>query len=265
VTTPLVPAPAIAAATSTVPQSRDLDGADVTAWLDGYLPFALHSGDIAGAVVMVVKDGRIIASRGYGYADVAKRKPVDPASTLFRPGSTSKLVTWTAVMQLVEAGKLDLDRDVNAYIDFKIPPRNGKPVTLRQIMTHTAGFEEAQKNIIFHDPKYDMPLGAYLKRWVPARIFDAGLTPAYSNWATAVAGYIVERASGMPFEDYVEQRIFKPLDMRTASFRQPLPPALRPLSATGYTRASGPAQPFEIVGPGRPAHCRPRDWTWPSS
>src|SRR5207237_76094 len=134
-------------------------------------PYALHTGDIAGAVVTVVKDGQVIAARGYGYADVAKRKPVDPARTLFRPGSTSKLVTSTAVMQQVEAGKLDLDRDVNAYLDFKIPPRKGKPVTLRQIMTHTGGFEEVLKNIIFYDPKANLSLEQYLKVWVPTRIF----------------------------------------------------------------------------------------------
>ena len=86
---------------------------DVNAWLDGYMPYALHTGDIAGAVVAVVKDGQILTERGYGYSDVAKRAPVDPKLTLFRPGSVSKLITWTAVMQLVEQGKIDLDADVN--------------------------------------------------------------------------------------------------------------------------------------------------------
>ena len=246
-------APVPAATASAPPSNRgdghELTGADVGPWLDGYLPYALHNGDIAGAVVTVVKDGQVIAARGYGYADVAKRTPVDPARTLFRPGSTSKLVTWTAVMQQVEAGRIDLDRDVNAYIDFRIPPRNGKPVTMRQIMTHTGGFEEVLKNIIFYDPNANTSLETYLKAWVPTRIFDAGTTPDYSNWATALAGYIVQRVSGMPFDDYVERRIFAPLDMRTASFRQPLPRALQPLSATGYARASQPARGFEFVGP----------------
>ncbi|KKC26051.1 serine hydrolase domain-containing protein [Sphingomonas sp. SRS2] len=244
------PVPVIAAPTPlSPPGSHALVAADVNAWLDGYTPYALHSGDIAGAVVTVVKDGQVIAARGYGYADVAKRTPVDPARTLFRPGSTSKLVTWTAVMQQVEAGKLDLDRDVNAYLDFKIPPRNGKPVTLRQIMTHTGGFEEVLKNIIVYDPKVQVPLEVYLKDWVPTRIFDAGTTPNYSNWATALAGYIVQRVSGMPFDDYVERRIFAPLDMRMSSFRQPLPKALQPHMSAGYDRASEPAKGFEFVGP----------------
>lgn len=222
---------------------------DLDAWLDGYMPYALHSGDLAGAVVAVVKDGRLLTARGYGYADIAKRKPIDPERTLFRPGSVSKLVTWTAVMQQVEVGKLDLDRDVNAYLDFKIPPYRGQPITLRQIMTHTAGFEEQAKYIIFNDPKSIIPLGDYLKHWVPKRIYAPGTTPAYSNWATTLAAYMVQRASGMPFETYVEQRIFVPLGMLHSTFRQPLPGALAPDMAIGYPRASEPAKPFEIVGP----------------
>src|SRR6201996_9664665 len=103
---------------------------DANAWLDGYMPYALHTGDIAGAVVAIVKDGKVLTERGYGFSDVEKRTPVDPEKTLFRPGSVSKLLTWTAVMQLVEQGKLDLDADINKYLDFKIPERGGKPVTL---------------------------------------------------------------------------------------------------------------------------------------
>lgn len=249
---PLSPVRTPAAPAAPVPgvaHGRPLASEDLDAWLDGYMPYALHSADIAGAVVMVVKDGQVIAERGYGWADVARRRPVDPARTLFRQGSVSKLVTWTAVMQQVEAGKIDLDADVNRYLDFKIPARKGQPITMRQIMTHTAGFEEAAKDLITFDPKSAEPIGTYLKRWTPTRIFDAGTTPAYSNWATTLAGYVVERVSGMPFDDYVEARIFRPLDMRTASFRQPLPRALAPLSSIGYPRASESAQGVEIVVP----------------
>ena len=226
-----------------------LTKADVDAWLDGYLPYALKTGDIAGAEVAIVKDGQILTTRGYGYADVAKRTPVNPDKTLFRPGSISKLVTWTAVMQLVDEGKLNLDADVNQYLDFKIPPYDGKPVTLRQALTHTAGFEESGKDLIAYDAKYSMALGAYLKRYVPKRIFQPGTTPAYSNWATSLAGYIVERASGMPFDDYLDKRIFAPLGMNDSSFRQPLPARLRANMARGYPRASAEPTPFEIVVP----------------
>jgi CubicO group peptidase (beta-lactamase class C family) len=238
--------PGVAAAPS---GQRDLNKEDLNAWLDGYLPYALSVGDIPGAVVVVVKDGSILSARGFGYADVAKRVRVDPERTLFRPGSVSKLVTWTAVMQLVEQKKLDLDTDVNQYLDFRIAPHAGMPITLRDIMTHTAGFEEAAKNIIAYPPTAAPGLGALLKAWTPARIFAAGSTPAYSNYATALAGYIVERQSGQPFDDYVEKHIFQPLGMRSASFRQPLPATLAPLLAKGYEKGGKESEGFEIVGP----------------
>ena len=136
------------------PVAAPLTAADVNAWLDGYLPYALKTGDIAGAVVVVVKDGQVLTERGYGYADVEKRTPVDPALTLFRPGSVSKLLTWTAVMQQVEQGKIDLDADINQYLDFKVPGLGGKPITMRNLMQHTAGFEEQAKGIITEEPQH---------------------------------------------------------------------------------------------------------------
>ena len=231
------------------PASPQLTRQDVEAWLDGYMPYAIKTGDIAGAVVVIVKDGQILSERGYGYSDVAKRTPVDPQRTLFRPGSVSKLVTWTAVMQQVEQGKLDLDRDVNAYLDFKIPPRDGKPITLRNIMTHTAGFEEAAKNIMFYDPARLASLGDHLKAWTPTRVYAPGGTPAYSNYATALAGYMVERVSGQSFDDYVDRNIFAPLGMAHSTFRQPLPARLAATMSKGYPAASEDPSKYEIVGP----------------
>jgi CubicO group peptidase (beta-lactamase class C family) len=238
------PATAAPAATSAVALTTQ----DVDAWLDGYLPYALRTGDIAGAVVAVVKDGQIVTERGFGYSDVAKRTPVDPKLTLFRPGSVSKLFTWTAVMQLVEQGKIDLDGDVNQYLDFKIPPREGKPITMRNLMQHTAGFEEQAKGILSHDPKAP-GFDVLLKQWVPERVFAPGSTPAYSNYGASLAGYIVQRVSGESFDDYIDQHIFAPLDMKYSTFRQPLPANLAPLMSQGYPLASEPPEPFEIVGP----------------
>jgi CubicO group peptidase (beta-lactamase class C family) len=225
-----------------------LTAEDLNAWLDGYMPYALKTGDIAGAVVAVVKDGQILTERGYGYSDVDKRTPVDPKLTLFRPGSVSKLVTWTAVMQLVEQGKIDLDVDVNRYLDFKIPPRDGEPVTMRNLMQHTAGFEEQAKGIMSEDP-HAPGYEALLKQWVPERVFAPGKTPAYSNYGASLAGYIVQRISGEPFDDYLDKHIFAPLDMQHSSFRQPLPADLAPLMSKGYELGSGPPHAFEIVGP----------------
>ena len=245
------PVPAQPAAESNEPPVASSSGAelskrDADAWLDGFMPNALAGGDIAGGVVVIVKDGKILPQRGYGYADIAARKKVDPATTMFRVGSTSKLFTWTAVMQLVEQGKIDLDADVNRYLDFTIQPFAGKPLTMRAIMTHTSGFEEAMKGGFSYSGKVE-PLGTAVKKLLPKRVFAPGTTPAYSNYATALAGYIVQRVSGLPFDTYIERNIFQPLGMDHSSFRQPLPASLAPFMATGYSRASGEAKPFELI------------------
>lgn len=246
------PAAAASAApvVSTVPSpasTHDLTSADIEAFMDGLLPAQLEREDIAGAVVAVVKDGKILFAKGYGFSDVAKRKPVSPTETLFRPGSISKLFTWTAVMQQVEQGKLELDRDVNEYLDFKIPPAFGKPITLRNILTHTSGFEETAKELFVANATKMRPLGEYLRDHIPARIFPPGVTPAYSNYATAVAGYVVQRVSGKPFEQYIADNIYTPLGMNHTTFVQPLPPNLSPLMSNGYQRASKEAKPYEFV------------------
>jgi CubicO group peptidase (beta-lactamase class C family) len=228
------------------PAARPLTAIDAEAWLDGLMPTALDSAKTPGAVVVIVRDGAILLEKGYGYADLKKRTPVDPQNTLFRPGSTSKLFTWTAVMQQVEAGKLDLDADVNTYLDFHIPPRNGKPITLRHILTHTTGFEEVVKDLIVYNEAAPV-LGDVLKRHIPRRFADAGTVSNYSNYAASLAGYIVERVSGMPFDDYIEQRVFGPLEMRSSSFRQPPPPKLLAQMATGYENTDKVGRGFEII------------------
>lgn len=228
--------------------SAPLDARDLEAWSDGLVPYAIERGQIAGAVVVVVQGGRPILQKGYGLADVASRRPVNQ-TTMFRPGSVSKLFTWTAVMQQVEAGKLDLNTDVNTYLDFRIPPLDGRPVTLREIMTHTAGFEESIRYLITSDPKALLPLREYARVALPQRVFAPGSTPAYSNYATALAGYIVERVSGSSFDDYVDQRIFAPLGMSQSTFRQPLPTRFSRFMSSGYRNSTSSAQPFEIVHP----------------
>ncbi len=241
----VTPKPATAA--DSTPKGHELTAEDLASFLDGFMPQQIEHADIAGAVIAVVKDGKLLYAKGYGYSDVAKKAPVSPETTLFRPGSISKLFTWTSVMQQVELGKLDLDRDVNDYLDFKIPPAFGKPITLRNIMTHTTGFEETAKNLFVGSAEELRPTGEYLRVHMPERIFPPGATPAYSNYATTMAAYIVERVSGQNFNDYVEEHIFKPLNMTHATFRQPLPPSLLPDMSAGYVLGSGEPKHFEYV------------------
>lgn len=226
----------------------ELTTADLSAFFDGLVPLQIKRNDIGGAVVAVVKDGQVIFAKGYGYSDLKARKPVSPEDTLFRVGSISKLFTWTAVMQLVQARKIDLDADIRQYLDFPVDEHLGK-ITMRDLMTHTPGFDESIKGLISENKAHMRSLENYLKTHGPNQIFAPGTTGAYSNYGAGLAGYIVQRVSGQPFDDYIEQHIFQPLGMTHASFRQPLPANLEPLMSQGFQTASGGAKPFELVNP----------------
>jgi CubicO group peptidase (beta-lactamase class C family) len=250
---PAVQGPSVSAAAGAAHAAKpartvhSLEAADLESWLDGMMPATLEQGDVAGAVVSVVKDGQVLLAKGYGYADKVERTPMDAGRTLVRPGSVSKLFTWTAVMQLVEQGKIDLDADVNTYLDFRIPAPFGHPITMNDLMTHRAGFEEGLKDAIVTNPADLMPLGAYLKGHVRPVLFAPGKVPAYSNYGTALAGYIVERVSGEKYDDYVTRHIFAPLQMERSTFVQPLPGAMQGSMSSGYMSAVQPPRPFELI------------------
>lgn len=228
------------------PSARALTEADLAAFLDGMVPVEMARADIAGVGIAVVKDGRVLLTRGYGMADVAARRPVTPEGTLFRIGSVSKLFTWMAVMQLEEQGKLDLDADVQRYLDFQLRSPELGPVTLRQLMTHRGGFEETISGL-WAQPGEDMSLRDYLVRHQPQRIFAPGTVSAYSNYGTTLAAYVVERISGLPFDRYAKQHLLDPLGMANSSFAQPLPSGLKPLMSAGYEMGSGRARDFELI------------------
>jgi len=220
---------------------------EMEAFVDGFMSSQMKAGPVAGAAVIVVKDGQVFFQKGYGYEDFDKRVPVDPAQTLFRPGSVSKLFTWTSIMQLVEQGKLDLDADVNTYLkDFQVKSTWPQPVKLRNIMTHTGGFEDGGVGYLFAGKAEDLlPLGEWVAKHEPARVrppttdFNDGTGASYSNWATALAGHIVETVSGQSFDDYVAQHIFQPLGMERSTFGEPLPETLAPRMSGGYSFEAG--------------------------
>jgi CubicO group peptidase (beta-lactamase class C family) len=222
--------------------SAPLDSAALGAFFDGLFGAQREAYHVPGASVAVVQNGAMIFARGY--ADVERRTPVAADKTLFRVASISKLFVWTAVMQLVEQGKLDLDADVNTYLkDFKIPPTYQQPITLANLMTHTLGFEDRALGTSVRSAASLQPLGEFLATHMPARVRPPGQLTAYSNYGAALAGYIVSQVSGMPFEQYVEAHILQPLGMQHSSFRQPLPANLATGEAVGYTYANGNFQP----------------------
>lgn len=209
---------------------------DVTAFLDGFLPLQLQRDDVAGATISIAQDGQVLLQKGYGYADWKKKTPVDPVKTTFRLASISKLFAYTAMMQQVELGKLNLDANVQQYLDFPIQPGGSgignAPITLRHLATHTAGFEE-----VIHDMGSDksgkLPVGLrdMLIRDQPHRCAAPGKALAYSNYGISLIGYIVQRVSGEEYTSYIQHHIFTPLGMTHSSFVQPLP--------AGYERSLG--------------------------
>ena len=203
------------------------DPAELEAFLDELFAKQMEEYHIAGAAVSVVKDGKLFFAKGYGYADLEKRIPVDPEQTIFRIGSVTKLFTWTAVMQLVEQGKLDLDADINTYLDFRIPNTYPQPITLKHLMTHTAGFEDLHFETLALDANDLMPWREWMASHIPARVRPPGDRAAYSNYGAALAGYIVARVSGQPYDQYIQEHILDPLGMAHTTAHWPVPPELR--------------------------------------
>ncbi len=231
------------------------DPAVMEAFLDGLIQGQLRERTIAGATVAVVGGGEVLFTKGYGWADVDGRRPVDPEETLFRIASVTKLFTFTAVMQLAEEGWLDLEADVNEYLDFRIPDTYSEPITLTHLMTHTAGFEEDLRNLFTFDPEGIGRLEDWVEDNLPQRVRPPGTFSVYSNYGTALAGYIVERVSGLPWEDYIERRILEPLGMERTTGREPLPDGLAPALSQGYAPRKGgfEAQLLELSPGGAPA------------
>jgi len=218
----------------------ELDPTKLEAFIDGIINAELKAGKIAGVTFSFVKDGQIILAKGYGFSDVKNKVKVSPDQTLFRPGSVSKLITWTAVMQLIEQGKIDLNTDINEYLSkFKITNPFGQLITMAHLMSHTPGFEEVIGQMLVKKPEELISLEDYLILNMPHCIYPPGKIPAYSNYGTALAGYIVEVVSGQKFEDYVEENIFKPIGMERSTFREPLPQELVPFMSKGYTLSKG--------------------------
>lgn len=190
---------------------------ELEAFVDGVVDANMKLNDIGGFVVSIVKDGKIAFQKGYGYEDYENNVKVNSKTSVFRVGSVSKLFTWTSIMQLYENGDLDLDTDINEYLDFKIEEKYSKPITIKNLLTHTAGFEDSYYGFSKKENDNIPELGDFLKNHELKRVFPPGEYSAYSNYGAALAGYIVERKSGIKFEEYIENKIFKPLEMKNST------------------------------------------------
>ncbi|OAB41213.1 serine hydrolase [Paenibacillus antarcticus] len=253
-------APSVSNTLSAKPEeAADLnDVAQLTAFIDGIMNVHMDNFKIPGAVISIVKDGKSLFSKGYGYSNIKDGTLVDPETNLFRIASTTKLFTRTAVMQLVEQGKLDLDTDVNTYLKkATIPNTYSHPITMRHLMTHTAGFEEGGVGYQITTDMKKLPgsISETLAKHMPARVRPPGEMISYSNYGAALAGLIVEEVSGMAYNDYIQKYIFDPLDMKHATVQEPVPASLAPDAVLGYARKNGQfvTKPLTFEGGFRPA------------
>ncbi|WP_424100716.1 serine hydrolase domain-containing protein [Moorena producens] len=221
---------------------------DIEEFSDNFFVNQMTENNIPGAVFTLVKDDKIIFSKGYGYANLEDKIPVIPNKTLFRVGSVSKLVTSTAIMQLVEQGKLKLNEDINQYLkEFQIKTNKFKPITVDHLLTHTHGFDVAWAIGGATLCQSQLPsLEKFLTENLPERVRPPGELYVYSDVGLALAGYLVEVVGGIPFSDYIDQAILQPLNMSQSSFQQPLPSELSANLAVGYQYKNGNyiKQPF---------------------
>lgn len=221
-------------------QPGPADPKEFEAFIDKF--FRKYQGkQIPGAVFVLVKDDNIFFSKGYGYANLEQKTPVIPDKTLFRIGSISKLITATAVMQLAEQGKLNLNEDINQYLkQFQVEKNNFKPITTAHLLTHTDGFDVAWTIGAATRCQLELPsLEQFLAKNLPPRVLQPGEQYVYGDAGIAVAGYLVEAISGVPFIQYMDKNILQPLKMQHSSFLQPLPPQLRTDLAVGYDSRNG--------------------------
>ena len=231
-----------------------IDPKELAQFVDQLVTERMKKHGVPSHTISVVQDGKIIFAKGYGYADIEKTVPVDPEQTLFRICSVSKLFVWTAVMQLAEQNRVDLNTDINIYLkDFQIPDTFPQPVTLAHLLTHTAGFDKQDKGELALSLDQASPPLEFLKRELPKRIFSPGQFHIYSNYGTNLAAYIVEQVTGLSFDDYLEENILAPLGMDRSTSRQTLPPNLASNMAVGYYWQtgfpSGEPGEFEILPP----------------
>ncbi len=216
-------------------QEGPTDAKELETFADAFFAEQMEVSHLPGAVFVLVKDGEIFLAKGYGYADLESQRAVVPAETLFLPGSVGKLFTALAVMQLVEQGKLNLTDDVNDYLDdFQIPSTYPQPITVGDLLTHTAGFDERFIGEAVDTPEELLPLGQYLARNMPHRSMPPGDNVSYCNHCYALAGYLVEKVTGMTWEQYVDESILQPLQMSRSSVQQPPPADLAADLAVGY-------------------------------
>ncbi|MEK8129453.1 serine hydrolase [Paenibacillus filicis] len=224
------------------------DAKELEAFADGVFADKMKKFNTVGSNFAVVKDGKVILSKGYGYADKEKKTPVD-SNTVFQIGSVTKSFTALAAMQLVDQGKIDLKQDIQEYLGgMKVPNTTGKKLTMYDLLTYAGGFD-LPDIATGSSPEFvnqDFPLKPYIASHMPTVVRPPGEAYTYDNFGFMLAGYAVENVAGKPFSQYMDEHIFKPLGMTSTSVR--FTPELLSRMASHYNPA-GEFEPLEGFNP----------------
>jgi len=190
---------------------------DIGTDIGGMVNKLVEDGKSKGAVLSVIQDGELILCNGYGFADEYHNIASDGKLTAFRIGSVSKTFAAVAAQILNQQGRLDMNSDISVYLKDNIPELK-YPVTMHQLLTHTAGFEELMTGIAVLDVSNAEPLAVSLHKYMPEQIFKPGESSSYSNYGIALAAYVVETIAEIPFSQFCMENIFLPLDMNRTTY-----------------------------------------------
>lgn len=185
--------------------------------LDKMVQRIVDEGKSKGAVLSVVKDGNIELCKGYGLADDNLGIASDGEKIAFRIGSVSKTFVAVAAQILVEKELLNMDSDISIYLDLDL--KLTYPVSMRQLLTHTAGFEDMVTGMAFYNVSDTEPLEISVRKYLPRQIYKPGEVISYSNYGIALAAYVIECITEQDFALFCEEKIFEPLNMNRTTFR----------------------------------------------
>ncbi|WP_075589685.1 serine hydrolase domain-containing protein [Labilibacter marinus] len=202
-------------------QTENLQTEALSAWIDSKLTKGIDSLNIVGATIVLIKDDSIRHLNGYGVSEIESKTAVDAHHSIFGVGSISKTFVATATMQLIEEGKLELDKDVNRYLkSFQLKYKFNDSITVRQLLLHTSGLDNLITGTAVRAEKDVAPLAQYLKEQKPLQIRPSGQIINYSNQGYALLGLIVEEVSGVPCFAYIRDNVLKPLEMNSSGFKR---------------------------------------------
>ena len=251
------------------PAGPTVDTVKLQAYVDGVVDATMTDDHLAGAAVVVVQNGQIVLSKGYGIDRISPRRAVDPDRTLFRIGSISETFTWIALQREIGSGRMRLNAPVNLYLPERLQLKDQgfkTPVRLRDLMTHTGGFEDRALGQLYErDWQRVRPLTLYLRQEQPRRVREPGQMVSYSNYGAGLAGAAVANVQGKSFERLIEEEILIPTGMANTTFREPhpnrsdLPQAMTPGMAANVSQGFGwqngqfAPRAFEYIGQIAPA------------